>query len=307
MLPPVLRPTPANDAPRAPPCAPARWRARLELDFAAGASGTRLVSNRHEGPLRLLKALPSGDRSRLEAVVVHPPGGLVGGDHLEIDLRLAAGSRVLATTPGAQKWYRAATTAAASTVLSLAAGTTLEWLPQPSILYDGARARQVLSIRLATGGRCLGWEVLIRGRDAMGEVLRSGHVDQTLSIQVDGVLQWHERLSADAADRLFDSPIGWDRRRVAASVWCCVPGGDPLALLWLRDRWRGLLDDAGSASARGTRPPRGGATVAAEGLLLAKLLDDDAERLMSLCRRLWEAARISLDGTAGSTPRIWQT
>lgn len=268
------------------------------------------MRNRHEGPLRLLKSLLSEDERRLEAVIVHPPGGLVGGDSLLLDLHLGAGARVLATTPGAQKWYRGDTPASACTRLTLAAGASLEWLPQPAILFNRALARQSLAIDLAADACCVGWEVLIRGRGAMGETLESGHIDQTLSITVAQTLLWQERLHAHASDRLFSSPLGWNGRCAAASVWCCAPAMAPDQLVGLRDRWRALLgtSDGGEGSLKpGQAHVRGGATLAAGGLLLAKLLTDDSERLMSICRALWRAARMSLEGDGGSLPRIWRT
>jgi urease accessory protein len=284
----------------APPAAPARrpqgWAASLELRFQAGPGGTRLVHNRHEGPLRLLKALPSGDGRRLEAVIVHPPGGLVGGDTLSIDLQAGPAARVLATTPGAQKWYRSTVTSSSSTTLALGSRAAVEWLPQPAILYDHARAVQSLAIEMQPDASCLGWEILIRGRGAMGESLTHGHIEQTLSISVARQLLWQERLHADAADRLFRSPLGWDGQRIGASVWCCAPALPRDLLRALRDEWRALLDGQ-----------RGGATIAAEGLLLAKLLGDDSEQLMSRSQSLWRAARTALEGSAGSPPRIWRT
>ncbi len=274
------------------------WRARLELDSAAAGGTTRLVHNRHEGPLRLLKALASDDGRVLEAVIVHPPGGLAGGDDLRVDLAVGPGCRVLATTPGAQKWYRADRSGgavSAQTRLRIAAGAVLEWLPQPSILYDHADARQDLRIDLAGDAGCIGWEMLIRGRAAMGERFAHGAIDQSITMAVDGLPLWRERLKADAADRLFPSPVGWDGRTVAASVWCCAPAWSPARLALLRDAWRELAT------------PGGGATVIGDALVLARLLGDDGERLQATCQSMWRAARISLDGEAGSLPRIWRT
>lgn len=297
---------------------PPGWEARLELRFEAGPDGTRLVHNRHAGPLRLLKSLRSEDARRLEAVIVHPPGGLVGGDSLLLDLHVGSGARVLATTPGAQKWYRADKPASSSTRLEVATGATLEWLPQPAIVFDHAIARQSVALELGPGACSIGWEVLVRGRSAMGETLESGHIDQTLSISVAHALLWQERLHADASDRLFLSPLGWDGQRAAATIWCCAPALASGDLLALRDRWRSLLGGEGTGPARPALPAvpavlatpaaiAGGATIAAEGLLLAKLLGDDSEQLVSHCQALWRAARMSLEGSAGSLPRIWRT
>ena len=299
----------------------AGWAANLCLRFAADDRGTRLVHNRHGGPLRLLKALSSGDGRRLEAVIVHPPGGLVGGDTLAIELELGADSRVLATTPGQQKWYRSETVATARTRIALQANACLEWLPQPAILFDGARAQQALAITVDPTATCVGWEVLVRGRAAMGERLVTGHVDQTLSISAGRRLLWQERLHAGAADRLFDSPLGWGGSRIAASVWCCAPALSADRLRDLRDSWRSLLslrnphEQPGDADAAVRSCAtvgdgiviNGGATIAAEGLLLAKLLADDSEQMMSTCQRLWRAARVALEGDEGTAPRIWRT
>jgi len=308
---PALEPT--GGQPDAACGEPPGWQAGLALRFGAGAAGTRLVHNRHQGPLRLLKALRSGDGRRLEAVIVHPPGGLVGGDSLSIDLELDAGARVLATTPGAQKWYGSTATASSFTRLSIGAGAMLEWLPQPAILYDQALARQSLAIGMDPGACCVGWEILIRGRKAMGETLQAGHIDQTLSISVGQALLWQERLHADAGNRLFGSPLGWDGYRIAASVWCCAPAMPKDRLVALRDQWRALMQangapPAAAGSARQPhRPQRGGATLAADGLVLAKLLADDGEALMSRSQQLWQAARTAIEGEAGSLPRIWRT
>jgi urease accessory protein len=172
------QPTLATTDPVAASPGVAGWRARLELHFAKpDGACTRLVHNRHEGPLRLLKALASGDGRRLEAIIVHPPGGLVGGDDLAIEIALGAAAQVLATTPGAQKWYRGETTATAATRITLAADARLEWLPQPAILFDRSRARQWLAIELDPAATCVGWEVLVRGRQAMGERHASGHIE----------------------------------------------------------------------------------------------------------------------------------
>ena len=307
-------PAPAGAQPDALRRRDAGWHANLELRFGVGAAGTRLLHNRHQGPLRLLKALSSGDGRRLEAVIVHPPGGLVGGDSLSIELQVDANARVLATTPGAQKWYRSQVAARSDTRLAVGAGGMLEWLPQPAILYDDAHARQSLAVDLDRSASCIGWELLIRGRQAMGETFTSGDIDQTLSISVGQALLWQERLHAQADDRLFRSPLGWDGHRSVATVWCCAPALAQEKLLGLRDRWRTLVqahpsadqpDDAGRR--RRSRLHRGGATIAAEGLVLAKLLADDGEHLMSRCRQLWQAARTALEGSAGSEPRIWRT
>lgn len=278
------------------------WLGRLELVFEAGQGrpATRLASRRHIGPLRLLKPLASEDGCRLEAVIVHPPGGLVAGDVLELEVQARAGSAVLLTTPGAQKWYRAARGEAApsarmETRLDLEAGAELDWLPQPSILFDGARASQSLTLAMAATASSIGWEMIVRGRAAMGEQWRSGRIDQSLTIVVDGRPAWSQHLHAAADDRLFESPLGWRGARIAASIWCCAPDWSPETLEGLRDRWRALIDAGGGV---------GGASLLEGGLLIAQLLGDEVETLQNLAVALWQAGRSS---GAASLPRIWRT
>lgn len=281
------------------------WLGRLELAFervpgqTAGDGTTRLTRRLHEGPLRLLKTLTSDDGRRAEAVIVHPPGGLVAGDRLQLQVRAGRDTAALLTTPGAQKWYRSTNGRAAvvDTRLVIDDGAALDWLPQPSILFDGAQARQSLVIELAATASTVGWEAVVRGRAAMDEQWSHGALDQLLAIEVDGRPWWRQRLLAAADDRLFDSPLGWRGRRCAVSVWHGAPGRSRRDDEALRDRWRAHLAHGGQADGF-----VGEATAVTEGLVLAQMLGDDIETLQGLAMALWRLAR---DGA--STPRIWHT
>ncbi len=288
---------------------PAGWRARLALRFAprgGAAVATRLVHNRHEGPLRLIRALPHDD-GRCQAVIVHPPGGLVGGDVLELDVGLDAGARVVCTTPGAQKWYRSRGSAAASarTRVALGAGAALEWLPQPAIVFDDARVEQSIDFELAADARMIGWECLVLGRAAMGERFERGALRQSVSLSVDGAVRWAEHAAADAGDRLFSSPLGWGGRTVACSVWAVAPG-DAIAED-LRDAWRDAIDAACAGAAGRAARLDGGATLPTPGLLAARLLADDSEAAMRVAQSLWTLARPAVLGAVSAPPRIWAT
>ena len=283
----------------------AGWHARLDLRFALRAGATRLVHNRHEGPLRLIRALPLADGG-CQAVIVHPPGGLVGGDALDLDVAVGEGARVLCTTPGAQKWYRSTGVAArARTRVAVAAGGALEWLPQPSIVFDRARVEQSIDFDLAADARTIGWECLVLGRAAMGERFETGALRQRLSLSVGGETRWAEHTAASAGDRLFASPLGWGGRTVACTVWAAAPG-DAIDDT-LRDAWRELL--AAECDAPGARAARldAGATRPTPGLLGARLLADDSQVAMRVAQALWARARPAVLGAASAPPRIWAT
>jgi urease accessory protein len=239
-------------------------------------------------------------------VLVHPPGGLVGGDSLEIDIRLGRASHVLCTTPGAQKWYRSASAqwaACSGSRIVLGDGAFLEWLPQPAIVYDGARAEQRVGFELAGDARMIGWECLVLGRRAMGEHFQRGSLRQRLSLAVDGRSIWTEQTRAEAGDRLFASPLGWRGNCVAGTVWALGHTPEPLLSVW-----RDILAQF-ERQESGARSPffAGAATRPGPGLLLARLLGDDVEQLMNAARMLWAASRRELLGSALPAPRIWAT
>ena len=284
---------------------PAGWHASLALRFAWRDGATRLVHNRHEGPLRLIRALPQPD-GRCHAVLVHPPGGLVGGDVLELELELQARARVLCTTPGAQKWYRSGAAAArARTRVRLGEGAALEWLPQPAIVFDAARLEQDIGFELAGDARMIGWECLVLGRAAMGERFAHGALRQSVALSVGGATRWAEHTAADAGDRLFASPLGWGGRTVAATVWAVAPG--EAVDEGLRDGWRDAIDAARASPEGRAARLDGGASLATPGLLAARLLADDSEVAMRVAQALWARARPAVLGAASAPPRIWAT
>ena len=281
------------------------WQARLELRFAPGHGATRLVHNRHEGPLRLIRALPLPD-GRCQAVLVHPPGGLVGGDRLDLDIRLENGAQVLCTTPGAQKWYRAVRGGArALTRIQAGASSGLEWLPQPTLIYDAAQVDQTLSIDLAPDARMIGWECLVLGRAAMGERFLHGFLRQRLSLSVGHQPLWAERTAVAAGDRLFDSPLGWGGRTVACTVWA-VAGSDPIADA-CRETWRSQIAQFSDSPAGRSVRFEGGVSRVLSGLMTARLLADDSQAVMTVAQDLWASARPAVLGAASEAPRIWAT
>ncbi|UCE31996.1 MAG: urease accessory protein UreD [Burkholderiales bacterium] len=276
----------------------AGWQARLELQFEQRAGRTRLVRNVHQGPLRLIRALQTDDGLTCHAVIVHPPGGIVAGDALALRMRLGDGARVLATTPGAQKWYRAEAGDATTTVrISAGAGAVLEWLPQPAIVFDAASVQQTVSLDLAADARALGWECLVLGRGAMGERFRRGLLRQRLELRVGGRTIWAEQLAARAGERLFESPLGWGGATVAASLW--IVGAD-------REVGERLVADL-REHADGLGTCRCGVTRLAPGVAVAKILADDSEQAMGAAAALWALARPRVLGIAATPPRIWAT
>ena len=147
------------------------WHARLQLDYTL--EGTRTVARHaHNGPLRILQSLyPEGD-AVCHNVLAHPPGGLVGGDTLDISATVGPGAHGLVTTPGATRFYRSTGELALQrTHLTLAEGARLEWLPLEALCYNACNAENHLTLNLAPGAECMGWDVTALGLPHAGAAL----------------------------------------------------------------------------------------------------------------------------------------
>ncbi|HZZ91616.1 MAG TPA: urease accessory protein UreD [Usitatibacter sp.] len=271
----------------------AGWRARLELGFERRAGRTVLAHRRHDGPLAVQKVLHPEDPSVCHAIVLHPPGGIAGGDDLHIELRANDGAHVLATTPGATKWYRSPGSGAFQrVVLDVAAGASLEWLPQESIVFDGALADASLELRLAPGARAIAWDITCLGRRASGEAFTRGRFRTHARLSHDGRLAWRERGEIDPAD-------GW--LRAAAGLGDAhVVGTMMVAAREIPDAWmtvaRAIVPGTGDAAC--TRLP---------GVLLARYRGASGEAARACFTSLWSALREPVLGRVAVEPRIWRT
>lgn len=282
------------------------WQASLQLGFGLRAGHCRLLHNRHSGPLRLQRLLHPQCPGAAEALLLHPPGGIAGGDALEIELDVAEGARVLVTTPGAAKWYRTSGQSARQTVkLSVASGACLEWLPQESILFDGCDAQQALDIELQGDAGMIGWDIVQLGRTAAGESWRGGRWRQDLKLRRDGRLLWCERADLAADSVLRQATQGLDAMTVFGTLWATTAGLDDAEL---RDSLRATLiaecdrhGDASVARAAATCLPH------PRNVMLVRALASDAERLRALMESAWAVLRPRVIGLDAQRPRIWST
>ena len=272
------------------------WHARLDLDYSH--ENHRSVARfRHDGPLRILQSLyPEGD-AVCHNVLVHPPGGLVGGDTLEIGVTASAGSHGLITTPGASRFYRSdGELALQRTRIRLAAGARVEWLPLEAICYSGCRAENRITIEAAPGAELIGWDVTALGLPNAGQPFERGSLLQ--HIEVPGV--WLERGRIDAADRrLLDSPIGLAGHRCIASLFFVAGTALP------RARRDALLDVARSLADAHALAATAGATSPHGEIVVLRVLAPVVEPAMQLLRQVWQAWRAECWQMPPSTPRIW--
>jgi len=274
------------------------WHGHLALHYRHDGERT-IAHDRHHGPLRVLQRLYPEGPSICHHILVHPPGGIAGGDTLEIDARLDSRSHALITTPGATRFYRSAgEPALQSANVTLAAGARLEWLPLESIAYRGCIAENRLRCRLEPGAEMIGWDVLALGLPAAGEPFDSGHFRQHLELP--GV--WLERGLIDAADtRLLDSPLGLAGQRAIATLWFAA--GAPLAAA----RRDALLDAAREVAQNHALARFAGATAPHAEIVVLRVLAPRVEPAMQLLQSAWSRWREIAWSLAGSAPRVWRT
>lgn len=262
----------------------ASWKAQLALRFEKRDQRTVLAERSHEGPLVVQKPLyPEGDEV-CHAIVVHPPGGIAGGDELSLLVNGQADSHALLTTPGAAKWYRSAGPWAKQKLLFDVDGT-LEWLPRETIVFDGALAELECGIRLGSAARYIGWEVVCLGRTGSGERFSRGKLRLETRVQRGERLLWVERGEIEGGGALLRSPVGLEGRAVFGTF---VATDVPAALL---------------AECRKIVP----AATLLPGLLIARTLGDSTEQAFRQFTRLWALLRPALSGRGAVEPRIWQT
>ena len=266
------------------------WHAELELAYARFGDCTRPVMRRHLGPLRVQKHLYAEGPEVCQHIIVHPPGGIAGGDRLDISARVETNAWAQITSPGAAKWYRAGGPAYQQLDLRVAAGATLEWLPQETIVYSAAQAELTTTIDLEGDARLFYWDVVALGRPASGERFDLGHFQAHLDIRRDGRLLWHERQRIVGNDGLLDSPIGLDGNPVFATL--LVTGEIEAGLL---ERCRSLGHEV-----------RGDLTQL-PGLLVARCLAGEALLARAWLIDLWRLLRPALLGREAMPPRIWNT
>lgn len=272
------------------------WNATLALDYTRHADKT-VAHFRHSGPLRILQSLYPEGPGICHNVIVHPPGGLVGGDTLDLSFSAGTGAHGLITTPGATRFYRSTgERALQNTRLSLEAGARLEWLPLEAICYSGCLAENRLTMNLAPGAELIGWDVTAFGLPVANQPFERGQFCQ--HIELPGV--WLERARIDAADTLLlDSPLGLAGQRCMASLFFVA--GSKLT----RPRREQALDCTRAVIDAHPLCASAGATSPDGQVVVVRVLAPLVEPAMGLLKEIWQAWRGHFWQLPAALPRIW--
>jgi urease accessory protein len=269
-----------------------------EIELMENGGATRLAHLYQHDPLRVL--FPTQDPGdAVLAVLVTISGGLVAGDRISITVRAGPGAVAHVTTSAAEKVYRStqATTEIAQSV-SVGEGARVEYLPQETIVFEGARVRRHTVVDVALGGGFLGGGMIVFGRRASGERLTHGLLHEQIEVQRDGRLVWGDALHvAGDIGRLMAVPACFDNAAACATLILAPPCGDP-------DRF---VEPARGVQQRSAEPGlRGGAT-AVNGLAVARWLGNEPAALRNAFADLACHWRQAAFGLPPHLPRLWHT
>jgi len=266
----------------------------VELAFAADGDKTRLSELYQRTPLRVLFPKVYGG-SMPTAVLVTTSGGLVGGDSMDVSVIASAGSSALVTAQAAEKVYRSTGEDCRIHMrLKVEGDGWLEWLPQETILFEGARLRRITELDIGAGGRAIAGEILVFGRTASGEALTRGLVRDAWAVRRCGRLVWADafHLEDDIAE-LLASPACLNGAVAAATT--VYAADDAEAHL---DMARALLNEHTDDAIRA------GTTVVG-GLLIVRWLGYDTLALRNAYGAFWVAFRRHVRGGDDDLPRVW--
>ncbi|WP_180028365.1 urease accessory protein UreD [Acinetobacter sp. YH16032] len=200
------------------------WFAKLELGFTKDSNRTILAHRKHFGPVRVQKMLWPEKTGVCHAIIVHPPAGIAGGDHLTFEMKIDQDSHALVTTPGAGKWYKTNLKQAFQHIhIHVQDEAIFEWLPQETMLFNGANANSETIVHLDAAASFIGWDMLVIGRQARHETFSQGAYQNKFQLYQNQKILVADCLNFKGNDRWLKSCLGMNGHAVMASFWAVPP------------------------------------------------------------------------------------
>lgn len=268
------------------------WQACLNLGFEKQSVKTVLCSREQLGPLTVQRPFyPEGDVCHL--YLLHPPGGVVGGDELRINVEVKEKGNALITTPGATKFYlNSGKLAKQIQTLVVKKNSSLEWFPQENIFFNDTHSQLMTRIELENDAQFMGWEINCYGRPASNELFEKGHVGTNLEILREGEFLLLDKLTINDSDAI-QSPA-------------CLNGNACFGTFISAQATNESLDKAREAIKGVAKDVQIGITLL-DDILIARCLGQFSEKVMSALKLIWMALRPDILGRSACHPRIWST
>ena len=277
-----------------------RWDAQLNVSLDDRSGETLVTKVSHQGPLRIQKPFYQSDGS-CHVYLLHPPGGMAGGDRLSIRIESEGSAQTLLTTPSAGKFYRCIDGLKQQQRVHIhAAGDSrIEWVPQENIFFCGANAELELEICLERDSTFLGWDIQCLGRHASGESFSNGHVIQRVRLFRSEKLIHRERIELIPASPMMRAGWGFGDNHIFGTLIASLP--EHMAKQLRKEIISVVEELSGNYTAQFW------GFSFKESLILGRYLGESAEE----CREGFNEMRLKLGLAniieAGETPRIWNT
>jgi urease accessory protein len=269
------------------------WEGVLQLVFAQRHRGTQIIQADVQAPLKFQRPFYPEGPEVCHGVMLHTAGGVVGGDRLTYDVALQSNAHALLTTAAAAKIYRSTGQIADQTVhLTVAEQACLEWLPQETILFDGACYQQNMRVDLAENALWLGWDIIRLGRSARGETFNTGQWRSHTEVWQANTPLWIDPQWVQGGSKMMTSPQGLAGRPVVGSL---VLIGRPVSQASL-DKARALWTPTSQAEAGVTRLISG---------LLCRYRGHSTTEARRWFTQVWDVLRQEMLMRPSCIPRAW--
>lgn len=270
------------------------WKAEIELGFEFSDGRTRLHRRHQYGPLVVQRPFYPEKDGTCHVYLLHPPAGIVGGDRLHFRFDVGEGARCVLTTPGATKFYRSATQKGLQrNEINVDAGGVCEYLPQETILFDGARADIQTRITLADDSTFVGWDFICLGRPAADERFTTGTLSQRIEVVKNGETIWFERFQLAGDSPLLHARYAYAGQPVFGTMICV-----------------GNIDDETATRIRESVNEKSSYVFSVSQLrhvLVCRYLGEHTEEGKKLFTQAWDVLRINSQRKRACLPRIWAT
>lgn len=288
---------------------PRSWRASLQLGLERRQSKTSLVNNAHYGPLRVQRPFYPESDGCAHVYLLHPPGGMVLGDRLDIAVDIGSEAQALLTTPSASKFYRVddhPEPQVQNIALNVDDGAELEWLPQETLAFEGANGQLNTTIRLQGNAKICTWDIVALGRPAAGEGFKTGRCLQNLHVFHNERLLYLEKNCFDGGSPLLTSMLGLQGQCASGTFLANTRVSRDQIDEWVEHLDARFSESPVSGSHAPGKNARWGLTQK-ESLLIFRYVGPSAYQCKLGFEWLWQQVRPLWSNKAAVLPRIWST
>jgi urease accessory protein len=272
-----------------------RWYGHLELTYTKDRDLTRIARSLNQAPLKIQRPFYPEGRDICHSIILHTAGGIVGSDRLSQKIHLQPQAHATITTAAATKIYRSnGDSAQQNTNITIEPQAILEWLPQETIVFAGAKYRQDTRIELAPTASFLGWEITRFGRTARSERFLEGEWQSNTEIWQNNQPLWIDRQFLQGSEINCNSLNALAGCAIVASL---IYLGRPIDRE-IVDRSRHLWHSQDCAGEAGVTQTLG------DGLL-CRYRGNSTNHVRNWFTKVWYLLRSELLNRSTIKPRVW--